>query len=54
MMEQTKKLLINYIKENHIKSGYLFNINGNKMNEDFKRYCKSNKFIRQTNITTYI
>lgn len=37
MMEQTKKLLINYIKENHIKSGYLFNINGNKMNERFLR-----------------
>lgn len=37
MMEQTKKLLINYIKENHIERGYLFNINGSKMNERFLR-----------------
>ena len=34
MMEQTKKLLINYIKENYIESGYLFNINGNKFSHD--------------------
>lgn len=37
MMEQTKKLLINYMKENHIENGYLFNINGNKMNNEFIR-----------------
>ena len=36
-MEQTKKLLINYMKENHIENGYLFNINGNKMNNEFIR-----------------
>ena len=34
MMEQTKKLIINYIKRNHIQSGYLFNINGNKYSHD--------------------
>lgn len=37
MMEQTKKLLVNYMKENHIGSGYLFNINGKKMNNEFIR-----------------
>ena len=37
MMEQTKKLLINYMKENHIESGYLFNINGKRMNHEFIR-----------------
>lgn len=37
MMEQTKKLLVNYIKENHIKSGYLFNVHGNPMNNEFIR-----------------
>ena len=37
MMEQTKKLLINYLKENHIENGYLFNINGKKMNNEFIR-----------------
>ena len=37
MMEQTKKLLVNYMKENHIESGYLFNINGKKMNNEFIR-----------------
>ena len=33
MMEQTKKLLIRYVEENHIKIGYLFNINGKKISQ---------------------
>ena len=37
IMEQTKKLLINYIEKNQIEDGYLFNINGKKMNERFLR-----------------
>ena len=50
MMEQTKKLLINYIKENNIQEGYLFNKNGKKMNNEFikdiiKSSIKSEKTI---------
>lgn len=37
MMEQTKKLLVDYFKENNTQSGYLININGKKMNERFLR-----------------
>ena len=37
MMKQTKNLLVNYIKENHIENGYLFNRNGRKMNERLLR-----------------
>ena len=33
IMEQTKKLLINYLKENHIENGYLFNINKRKFSQ---------------------
>lgn len=33
IMEQTQKLIISYIEENHIESGYLFNINGKKLSE---------------------
>ena len=35
MMEQTQQLLIKYIKENNITTGYLFNKKGRKMNNDF-------------------
>lgn len=37
IMEQTKTLLIKYIKENKIENGYLFNKNGKRMNNDFIR-----------------
>ena len=37
IMEQTKNLLIKYIKENKIENGYLFNKNGKRMNNDFIR-----------------
>ena len=30
----TKKILINYMKENHIENGYLFNINGKQFSHD--------------------
>ena len=33
IMEQTQKLIISYIEENHIENGYLFNINGKKLSE---------------------
>ena len=33
IMEQTKELLVNYIKENNIENGYLFNINGKKISQ---------------------
>ena len=35
MMDQTQQLLIKYIKENNITTGYLFNKKGRKMNNDF-------------------
>lgn len=37
IMEQTKELLVNYIKENNIENGYLFQRNGKPMNERFIR-----------------
>ena len=45
IMEQTKKLLISYYKENIILNGYLFNINGmrfskNTLAEIVKKYFK--------------
>lgn len=45
IMEQTKRLLINYMKEHHIETGYLFNINGKKfskntLSEIINKYAK--------------
>lgn len=48
IMEQTKNLLVNYIKENHIKSGYLFNIKG----KNFSQYTLTkivNKYSKKIN-----
>lgn len=36
-MGQTKKLLIHYMRENHIENGYSFNAKGNPMNNEFIR-----------------